>query len=112
MGKSRKRFWISSHRILAKSNCVLYQPFQHTILDYFGPIKYKYGRKLQKKGYGVVFTCVTTCEVFVDFATDISTETFLLVFRRFIIHFGSPLVVRSDNSSNFIGAAKEIKEIK
>ena len=86
-------------------------PFQHTSVDYIGPIMVKYGHRGVKKGYGVIFTCLTTRAIYIEFATDISTEKFLLAFRRFIGNYGLPLQVRSDNGKNFIGAAREIRNL-
>ena len=58
----------------------------------------------------MVFTCLNTRASFVDMATDLSTEKFLLALRRFIGQYGQPHQL-SDNGSNFVGAAKEIREM-
>lgn len=138
MAESRKRFWIIGCRKLSKRICyrcvtcrkwrqescqqlmsnlpesrlvVHGSPFEHTSIDYFGPILFKYGRRARKKGYGVIFTCLTTRSIAIEFATDITTDKFLMAFRRFISVYGLPVMARSDNGSNFIGAAREIKEL-
>ena len=132
----RKKFWIVGVRSIAKSiekKCVTCRrwrgmaceqmmanlpsfrlnascPFENTAIDYFGPFDMKYGYRGRKKAYGVIFTCLTTRAVQVELATDLSTDTFLLAFRRFISLYGTPCEVRSDNGRNFIGAANEIKK--
>ena len=40
-----------------------------------------------------------------------STDKFLLALKRFISLFGQPTTIYSDNGSNFVGAAREIKDM-
>ena len=135
MAEVRKKFWIIGLRSLAKAvgkNCVSCRkwrgksldqkmadlpsfrlkpgyPFENTAIDYFGPICVKYGYRGRKKAYGAVFTCLTTRAIHLELVTDLSTDAFLLSFRRFISLYGTPKKIRSDNGSNFVGASKEIK---
>ena len=138
IAESRKKFWILNARKIAKHICykcvicrrwrrkaceqmmsnlpesrlaVRGSPFQHCCTDYFGPISVKYRGRAQRKGYGIIFTCLTTRAIRIEFVTDVSNDKFLLAFRRFISLYGIPLQVRNDNGSNFIGAAREIKEM-
>ena len=137
MAEVRKRFWIIGLRSIAKSigmKCTICRrwrgsaleqrmanlpsfrlnascPFENTAIDYFGPFSMRYGYRSRTKAYGVVFTCLTTRSVQVELATDMSTDTFLLALRRFISLYGSPKFVRSDNGSNFVGAANELREM-
>ena len=58
------------------------QPFTHTGIDYFGPINVKLTRKLRwkqatRKPYGVLFTCLTTCAVHLELASDLSADIFI-----------------------------------
>ena len=46
-----------------------------------------------------------------DHATNLTTDNFLLAFRRFITIYGQPKFIRSDNGQNFRGAAREIGEM-
>ena len=44
-----------------------------------------------------------------ELVTDLSTDKFLLAFKRFISLYGTPKEVRSDNGTNFDGASKELR---
>lgn len=61
--------------------------FSHVGVDYFGPILIKEKKfRNQKiiKSYGCVFVCMATKAVHLEVASDLTTETFLAAFRRFI----------------------------
>ena len=138
MAEVRKKFWIVGLRYIAKSigkECIVCRrwrrsaleqkmanlpsfrldvnsrPFENTSIDYFGPLSMKYGHRSRTKAFGVIFTCLTTRAIHTELATDLSTDTFLLALDRFIDLYKKPKFVRSDNGSNFIGAANELKEM-
>ena len=138
IAESRRRFWVIKARRLAKSiafNCTTCRrwrgkglnqlmcdlpkeriddgcsPFENVAVDYFGPFLLKFGRKQRIKAYGIVFVCLTTRAIYLDLATNLSTDNFLLAFRRLISLYGQPRIVRSDNGTNFRGAAREISEM-
>ena len=46
-----------------------------------------------------------------DFVTDLTADRFLLALRRFMSLCGTPKYIRSDNDSNFVGAATEIRKM-
>ena len=78
-------------------------------LDYAGPIFFKVGRSLAKR-YLCVFTCMATRAVHLEIAHSLDTQSCLQALQRFIGRRGSPRDVYSDNGSNFVGAARELKE--
>ena len=78
-------------------------------LDYAGPIFSKVGRSLAKR-YLCVFTCMATRAVHLEIAHSLDTQSCLQALQRFIGRRGSPRDVYSDNGSNFVGAARELKE--
>ena len=86
-------------------------PFKNTSIDYFGPILIKHGHRQRTKGYGVIFTCLVTRGIHLDVTSNLTTENFLMTFRRFIALYGQPQFIRSDNGKNFRGAAVEIKNM-
>ena len=91
------------------------KPFSSTGIDYFGPFLVKYAKHTRRnsalnKRYGVIYTCLTTRAIHLELAGDLSTDSFILSLRRFIARRGHVKVIRTDNGSNFIGAAAEIKE--
>ncbi|XP_065193160.1 uncharacterized protein LOC135824355 [Sycon ciliatum] len=85
------------------------RPFTQTGLDYFGPLSVTVGCTHEKR-YGALFTCLATRAVHVELAHDLSTDSTLMAIRRFISRRGCPLVIHSDNGTNFKGAAKELRQ--
>ena len=81
-------------------------PFSQTACDYFGPIH----TSLNTKRWGAIFTCLTTRAVYIDMATSLSTECFLIILRRFVSFYGKPKAIYSDNGTNFVGAERELRE--
>ena len=63
-------------------------PFENATVDYFGPFLLKFGRKQRIKAYGIVFVCLTTRAIYLDLARNLSTDNFLLAFRRLISLYG------------------------
>ena len=43
--------------------------------------------------------------------SDLSSGTFIACLRRFIARHGLPSLIWSDNSTNFVGASRELKEL-
>ena len=86
-------------------------PFSHCGVDLFGPIMIKQGRKKLKR-YGVLFTCLTVRCVHLEVVETAETDTFINALRRFVNRRGSPLVIYSDNGTNFKGASAELAEFR
>ena len=82
-------------------------PFANTGVDYFGPMNVKRGRVVEKRR-GCLFTCLTKHAVHVELAGDLSTDSFIMAFRRFRARRGNPTTMRSDKGSNFVGAKREL----
>ena len=85
------------------------RPFEHCGVDYLCGLKVKQGRN-ERKRYGCVFTCLSTRATHLEIVFDLSTEAFLMAFRRFLALTGAATrVIYSDNGSNFHGAEAELK---
>ncbi|UYV68600.1 hypothetical protein LAZ67_6000173, partial [Cordylochernes scorpioides] len=67
--------------------------------------------KNKKKAWIVIFTCAVYGGVHLELVTSLSMEAFLQAFRRFIARRGRPLIVYSDNGTNFKGMANALKKI-
>lgn len=90
------------------------KPFLFSGVDYAGPInilisRYRGARK--EKAYICLFTCFVTRAVHLELAVDLSTESFLRAFRRFISRRGNCSSLYSDNGTNFIGAKAQLNEL-
>ena len=83
-------------------------PFSHVGIDYFGPFMVKQGRS-QVKRYGCIFTCLTIRAVHIEIAHSLDTDSFINALRRFIARRGKPVLVRTDNGTNFVSGEKELR---
>ena len=88
-------------------------PFYHCMIDYFGPytIRGEVNKRASMKVYGVLITDLLTRAVYIDIASDYSTDCFLVVFKRFTSLRGSPAVIFSDKGSQLVGGARALKTI-
>jgi hypothetical protein len=88
------------------------QAFSETAVDFAGPFVTKQGRgKSRQKRYLCVFTCLACRAVHLEIAYHLDTNSFLNTFYRFISRRGLPKLMISDNGTNFVGAAKELREL-
>ena len=62
-----------------------------------------------KKVWGVIIVCTRTRGVYLDIATDYSTDSVLHTVRRLIAFRGNVRLIISDRGSNLTAADKEIK---
>lgn len=84
-------------------------PFTAVGIDYFGPMPVKLKRSRVKR-YGCIFTCLTMRAVHIEVSQDLTTDSFLMAFSRFVSRRGAPTEVYSDNGTNFKGAECELKK--
>ena len=88
--------------------------FDNTGVDYAGPIYIKTGsvrKPIIIKGYVAVFVSLSVKAVHLEPVTELTTSAFIATLRRFIARRGMPATMWSDNGTNFVGAAKEIKKL-
>ena len=83
-------------------------PFTHTGVDYFGPFEVKFLRRTMKR-WCCIFTCLTTRAVHIKVVQSLDTESCLAAVTRFIERRGYPNTIISDNGTDFVGAANELK---
>ena len=88
--------------------------FANVGIDYAGPVKMKYGsvrRPTVVKAYICVFVSLSVKAVHLEVVSDLTTDAFIACLRRFISRRGKPNVIWSDHGTNFVGAARELKEL-
>ena len=91
------------------------RPFLQVSLDYAGPFTlWLLGGRGQRthKGYVAVFLCLTTRVVQLEVVSDYSTEAFLAALRRFTSRRGLCSTIHSDRGTNFVGAARELRNLE
>ncbi|XP_054709007.1 uncharacterized protein LOC129218706 [Uloborus diversus] len=95
---------------LPKDRIIESPPFETCAVDFAGPIFIK-TKSSPEKAYIVLFTCGVTRAVHLEVASDLSTETFILAFKRFVSRRGLCKIVYSDNAKTFIKTDSLLKEI-
>lgn len=83
------------------------RPFTAVCLDYAGPffITLTKSRGVKTtKSYVCLFVCCAVKAVHLELVSDLSSETFLAAFQRFIARRGSCIAIHSDQGTNFVGA--------
>ncbi|XP_035227735.1 uncharacterized protein LOC118199947, partial [Stegodyphus dumicola] len=82
-------------------------PFEITAVDFAGPLFIKNGYKV----YICLFTCAVTRAVHLEIVSSLSTEHFILAFRRFVTRRGVCRTIYSDNDKTLKGADVELKKL-
>lgn len=139
IAKVQRKFWVPGIRRIAKSvkhRCVTCRrmspksegqkmgelveerlkpspPFCHTACDIFGPFKIRDAvkRRTFGKAYGIIFNCLSTRSVYLDVLEGYDTQSFLMVFRRFVSIRGFPSSMYSDRGPQFVSAEKGIRQM-
>ncbi|XP_071652694.1 uncharacterized protein [Temnothorax longispinosus] len=91
------------------------RPFHNTGVDYCGPIFLREGKRRnarKSKAWIAVFVCFVTKAVHIEVVSDLTTEGFLSALKRFIGRRGRPANIYSDNGTNFVGANRELEELR
>ena len=83
-------------------------------VDYAGHfyVKYEHVRKpTVVKMYANVFVSLSKKAVHLELVSELTSEAFLACLRCFISRRGKPTLIWSDHGTNFVGAARKIKEL-
>ena len=83
-------------------------PFGICGIDYAGPLLANGGGRICKV-WVALFVCATTRAVHLEMVTNLTTDEFLLAFRRFIARRAKPQKIFSDNATTFRAAAEAIQ---
>ena len=84
--------------------------FTITRVDFTGAL-YVQNDHEESKVYICIFTCSTTRVIHLEVVADLTVETFLLAFRRFVSRKPLPQIMMSDNASTYLSAVEELKEM-
>lgn len=83
------------------------RPFIKTGIDYAGPIQLRSakgrGHKTYK-AYIALFICMVTKAIHIEIISDLTTESFIAAYKRFISRRGLCTDIYSDNGTYFVGA--------
>jgi len=85
-------------------------PFTYTGVHFSGALYVRHGGE-EIKVYLCLFACATTHALYLEIVQDLSTETFLLAFRRFVARRSLPTIMVSDNASTYLSAADELQSL-
>ena len=83
--------------------------FTNTGVEFFGPFAVKFMRKTMKR-WRCLVTCLPTRAVHIEVVSSLEAETCLTAITRFIARRGISATIRSDNGTNCVGAAKEMRD--
>ncbi|XP_029174047.1 uncharacterized protein LOC114942768 [Nylanderia fulva] len=90
------------------------RPFAHCGVDYADPITLREENRRNarnSKVYIAIFMCFTTKATHIEVVSNLTTESFLGAFKRFISQRGKPIQMYSDNRTTFVGAQRQLKEL-
>ncbi|XP_062699464.1 uncharacterized protein LOC115268100 [Aedes albopictus] len=88
--------------------------FTHTGVDLCGPFQILPSprAKTRMTVYVCIFVCFSTKAVHLEVVEDQSTGAFIAALMRFTSLRGKPEVIYSDNGRNFVGAGRELAELR
>lgn len=84
-------------------------PFTKISVDCFGPFNVTISRNKSEKQWGLIFACLNTRAVHLEVLRGMGEGEFLGAFRIFENLRGRPCSIYSDNGTNFVAAAKTLK---
>ncbi|XP_072392156.1 uncharacterized protein [Diabrotica undecimpunctata] len=99
---------------LPRSRVVASRPFLNCGIDYGGPFQLKTSNLRNckiVKSYICIFTCFTTRATHIELVYELTTESFLNCFKRFVARRGHCQNLYSDNATSFVGANNHLKEL-
>ena len=87
---------------LPKHTVNFIKPFMHTGVDFTGHlfVKNEFGKN--SKIYLLIFTCLNVRAVHIELVADLSAQSFVLAFLRFVNLYGVPSYLYSDNARSFV----------
>jgi hypothetical protein len=90
------------------------RPFEKCGVDYAGPFETTVVKGRQRncfKSYICLFVCFVTRAIHLEAVSELSSDSFLGAFKRFISRRGLCSDIYSDCGTNFVGADKELQQL-
>lgn len=91
------------------------RPFTNCGVDFGGPFEIKVSKSRghkRIKAYLCVFVCFATKAVHLEAVSDLTSESFLNCFKRFIARRGLCSNIYSDNATNFVGSNNYLQDLR
>ena len=107
--KLRGKFGVQKLEDLLKDRCFEVPQFKNRGVDMFGPYTIR-ARRSALKRYCALFTCFASRAVGIEVTNALDTDSFIQAIRRFIARRGPVRSIRSDNGTNFVGTANELRK--
>ena len=107
--KLRGKFGVQKMADLPKVRGLEVPPFTHCGVDMCGPYTIK-ERRTDLKRYCALITCFASTAVHIEVINALDNDWFIQALRRFTARQGHIRSIRSDNGTNFVGAANELKK--
>jgi hypothetical protein len=89
--------------------------FSQVTTDFAGPFLVKSSTLRNAKllkAYFCIFVCLSTKAVHLEAVSALTTEAFLAALQRFVSRRGTPVLIRSDCGTNYVGARNHLKEVQ
>lgn len=87
------------------------RPFLHSGVDFAAPYQVLFSRRRGAKSttpYIVIFVCMATKAIHIELVGDLTFESCIGAFRRFVARQWRCMHIWSDQGRNFVGANKEL----
>lgn len=100
---------------LPKSRVEPSRTFIKTGVDFAGPFHVKAGLRRNApitKTYACIWLCLSTKAVHIELVGDLTTRSFLSALQRFCDRRGLCTDIYSDNATNFVGANRQLQELR
>ena len=109
---STKPYGVNTTAALPEFRTTVSRPFQHTGVDFAGPLKYRVGKKEEGKAFVLLFTCASSRAVHLELTKSQTVEEFKAKLNSFITRRTRPTLMISDNAQTFRATASWIRKIR
>lgn len=103
---------------LPTSRTDVYKPWDNVAVDFFGPMLMRHScdkrdcpHSKEEKGYGCIFSCLSTRAIHLELVENLEVTTFLNAFSKMASRKGMPSTVWSDNAKTFKAADRELQRL-